>query len=79
MHRSQSSVSHKLLRLEDFLGKSVFDRTSRSLVLTLYGERLLDSAPVDPRTQRCSVAGLPCPAGLPNPAGPRAMAGSSDV
>lgn len=39
--RSQSAVSQKVLRLEDMLQMKVFERTSRSLSLTLDGERLL--------------------------------------
>ena len=42
--RSQSAVSQKVLRLEEILGRRVFDRTSRSLSLTRDGERLLVSA-----------------------------------
>ncbi|WP_454754508.1 LysR family transcriptional regulator [Cupriavidus necator] len=42
--RSQSAVSQKLLRLEDVLGLRVFERTSRSLVLTRDGERALVAA-----------------------------------
>ncbi|KQQ41138.1 LysR family transcriptional regulator [Methylobacterium sp. Leaf125] len=44
VHRSQSAVSQKVLRLEEILGKRVFDRTSRRLGLTRDGERLLVSA-----------------------------------
>lgn len=39
--RSQSAVSQKILRLEELLGRRVFERTSRSLTLTQEGERLL--------------------------------------
>jgi DNA-binding transcriptional LysR family regulator len=42
--RSQSAVSQKVQRLEEILDRRVFDRTSRSLSLTLDGERLLASA-----------------------------------
>lgn len=39
--RSQSAVSQKILRLEELLGRRVFERTSRSLNLTPEGEKLL--------------------------------------
>lgn len=39
--RSQSAVSQKVLRLEEALGKRVFERTSRALRLTRDGERVL--------------------------------------
>ena len=39
--RSQSAVSQKILKLEDLLGRRVFERTSRSLTLTREGEQLL--------------------------------------
>ncbi|MFE1597643.1 LysR substrate-binding domain-containing protein [Methylobacterium sp. ID0610] len=42
--RSQSAVSQKVLRLEEILGRRVFDRTSRTLGLTPDGERLLVAA-----------------------------------
>lgn len=42
--RSQSAVSQKIIRLEELLGRSLFRRTSRSLVLTGEGERLLSTA-----------------------------------
>ncbi len=42
--RSQSAVSQKVLRLEEILERRVFDRTSRSLSLTLDGEHLLAAA-----------------------------------
>ena len=42
--RSQSAVSQKIIRLEDLLGRPLFNRTSRSLVLTGEGERLLSAA-----------------------------------
>lgn len=41
VHRSQSAVSQKVLRLEEIVGRRVFERTSRSLALTPDGERLL--------------------------------------
>ena len=44
IHRSQSAVSQKVLRLEEILGRKVFERTSRSLTLTRDGERLLVAA-----------------------------------
>lgn len=43
INRSQSAVSQKILRLEETLQLRVFDRTSRTLSLTLDGERLLVS------------------------------------
>ena len=42
--RSQSAVSQKVLRLEEIVGKRLFERTSRSLNLTRDGEQLLVSA-----------------------------------
>ncbi|CAH2602263.1 LysR family transcriptional regulator [Rhodovastum atsumiense] len=42
--RSQSAVSQKVLRLEEILGRRVFERTSRSLSLTGEGEQLLAGA-----------------------------------
>ncbi len=42
--RSQSAISQKVLRLEEILERRVFNRTSRSLSLTLDGERLLAAA-----------------------------------
>lgn len=42
--RSQSAVSQKIIRLEELLGRPLFNRTSRSLVLTGEGERLLSTA-----------------------------------
>lgn len=42
--RTQSAVSQKILRLEETLGRRVFERTSRSLALTRDGERLLGAA-----------------------------------
>lgn len=42
--RSQSAVSQKIIRLEELLGRPLFKRTSRSLVLTGEGERLLSAA-----------------------------------
>ncbi|WP_407530214.1 LysR substrate-binding domain-containing protein [Methylobacterium oryzisoli] len=44
VHRSQSAVSQKVLRLEEILGRRVFARTSRTLGLTPDGERLLVAA-----------------------------------
>jgi DNA-binding transcriptional LysR family regulator len=44
VNRSQSAVSQKVLRLEEILDRRVFERTSRSLKLTLEGERLLVAA-----------------------------------
>ncbi|WP_424137100.1 LysR substrate-binding domain-containing protein [Roseomonas chloroacetimidivorans] len=42
--RSQSAVSQKVLRLEEIVGRRVFERTSRSLSLTRDGEQLLVAA-----------------------------------
>ncbi|MFG1292265.1 LysR substrate-binding domain-containing protein [Xanthobacter versatilis] len=42
--RSQSAVSQKILKLEELLGRRVFERTSRSLTLTREGETLLGMA-----------------------------------
>ena len=40
--RTQSAVSIQIKRLEEIVGKRVFERTSRSLTLTPAGETLLD-------------------------------------
>jgi DNA-binding transcriptional LysR family regulator len=42
--RTQSAVSIQIKRLEEIVGKRVFERTSRSLALTPAGETLLDYA-----------------------------------
>ncbi len=42
--RSQSAVSQKIIRLEELVGRKLFERTSRSLSLTQDGERLLVTA-----------------------------------
>ncbi|HGM5580153.1 TPA: LysR substrate-binding domain-containing protein [Pseudomonas putida] len=42
--RSQSAVSQKIIRLEEILGLRVFERTSRTLMLTREGEHLLLNA-----------------------------------
>lgn len=42
--RSQSAVSQEVLRLEEIIGRRVFERTSRSLSLTRDGEGLLVAA-----------------------------------
>lgn len=39
--RSQSAVSQRILKLEEILGRRMFERTSRSLLLTQDGEKLL--------------------------------------
>lgn len=44
VRRSQSAVSQKVLRLEEILGRRLFERTSRSLSLTREGEQLLGMA-----------------------------------
>ncbi|WP_254275270.1 LysR family transcriptional regulator [Halomonas sp. 3H] len=44
LHRTQSAVSLQIKRLEDQMGKSLFQRTSRSVMLTGPGERLLPYA-----------------------------------
>ncbi|MFG1242746.1 LysR substrate-binding domain-containing protein [Xanthobacter sp. V7C-4] len=44
VNRSQSAVSQKILKLEELLGRRVFERTSRSLTLTREGETLLGMA-----------------------------------
>lgn len=44
VHRTQSAVSQKILRLEEILGRRVFQRSSRALSLTADGERLLGAA-----------------------------------
>src|SRR5262249_9508288 len=42
--RTQSAVSVQIKRLEEILGKTVFERSSRSLTLTPAGETLLGYA-----------------------------------
>ena len=42
--RTQSAVSLQIKRLEDRMGESLFERTSRSVLLTPSGERLLPYA-----------------------------------
>ena len=42
--RTQSTISLQVKRLEEQLGRAVFDRTPRSLKLTPAGERLLGPA-----------------------------------
>ncbi len=42
--RTQSAVSQKIMRLEELIGRRVFERSSRSLALTRDGERLLAAA-----------------------------------
>ncbi|XKE46515.1 LysR family transcriptional regulator [Halomonas organivorans] len=44
LHRTQSAVSLQIKRLEDQMGKALFERTSRSVLLTRHGERLLPYA-----------------------------------
>ncbi|RJF96504.1 LysR family transcriptional regulator [Noviherbaspirillum cavernae] len=44
LHRTQSTVSQQILRLEDSAGAVLFDRSSRLVVLTEEGERLLGFA-----------------------------------
>jgi len=44
INRSQSAVSQKIIRLEQLLGETVFERTSRSLALTDKGYQLLESS-----------------------------------
>ena len=44
LHRTQSAVSLQIKRLEDQMGKALFERTSRSVMLTGPGERLLPYA-----------------------------------
>ncbi|MGF7006568.1 LysR family transcriptional regulator [Aminobacter sp. BE322] len=41
---TQSTVSHKIARLEDLLGKQLFDRTTRTCALTADGRDLIDHA-----------------------------------
>ena len=42
--RSQSAVSQKIRRLEETIGRPVFDRSSRSLTLTSTGAQLLQGS-----------------------------------
>ena len=44
LNRTQSAVSMQIKRLEDSVGRRVFERTSRSLALTPAGETLLGYA-----------------------------------
>ncbi|MDV6318694.1 LysR family transcriptional regulator [Chromohalobacter sp. HP20-39] len=44
LHRTQSAVSLQIKRLEDQMGESLFERTSRSVMLTPSGGRLLPYA-----------------------------------
>lgn len=44
VHRTQSAVSMQIRRLEDALGRSLFEREGRSVALTPHGEVLLDHA-----------------------------------
>jgi LysR family transcriptional regulator for metE and metH len=44
LHRAQSTVSRRLLAVEDKLGARLFDRLTRGLALTAAGRRLIDGA-----------------------------------
>ncbi|WP_240454196.1 LysR family transcriptional regulator [Halomonas sp. NO4] len=44
LHRTQSAVSLQIKRLEEQMGNPLFERTSRSVLLTAAGERLLPYA-----------------------------------
>ncbi len=44
LHLTQSTVSHRLRKLEELVGVALFDRTRRSVVLTPAGEALLPRA-----------------------------------
>jgi DNA-binding transcriptional LysR family regulator len=44
VHRTQSAVSMQIKRLEETLGRSLFEREGRSVSLTLHGQILLDHA-----------------------------------
>ncbi|GGX93557.1 transcriptional regulator [Litchfieldella qijiaojingensis] len=44
LHRTQSAISLQIKRLEDQMGETLFERTSRSVVLTAAGGRLLPYA-----------------------------------
>ncbi|GED23501.1 LysR family transcriptional regulator [Halomonas halmophila] len=44
LHRTQSAISLQIKRLEDQMGQSLFERTSRSVLLTAHGEQLLPYA-----------------------------------
>lgn len=44
VHRTQSAVSAQIRRLEDMLGARLFERTTRTVVLTPAGERLVPHA-----------------------------------
>jgi DNA-binding transcriptional LysR family regulator len=42
VHLSQSTVSQQIRRLEDIVGKSLFERDTRTVALTRDGEALQD-------------------------------------
>ena len=44
VHRSQAAVSMQIKRLEELLGRRVFERTSRTIALTGHGRILIDYA-----------------------------------
>jgi DNA-binding transcriptional LysR family regulator len=44
LHRTQSAVSLQIKRLEQLMGRALFERTSRRVLLTASGERLLPYA-----------------------------------
>ncbi|MCW4151494.1 LysR substrate-binding domain-containing protein [Halomonas sp. 18H] len=44
LHRTQSAISLQIKRLEDQMGQALFERTSRSVLLTAHGEQLLPYA-----------------------------------
>ena len=44
VHRTQSAVSMQIKRLEELLGRGLFEREGRSVSLTPHGEVLLDHA-----------------------------------
>lgn len=64
LHRTQPAISMQIRRLEDALGKEVFDRTKRQIQLTREGEVLLHYARrilslSDEAMSRIGQAGLP--------------------
>ena len=60
---SQPTLSRHLIAMEKQLGQSMFDRSTQGLILTSFGESLLEEAGRDPfndstacgRHQRCTV------------------------
>ncbi len=60
VHRTQSTVSQQIKRLEDQLGRPLLQRTGKQATLTEEGERLLSYArrilALEQEANRCAVA-----------------------